>query len=78
MLLPPVPFLLLTLVGARMIAWRRIWAWLLVLTASAGIWLSACVGVGALLTRALVQPPPALTPAQIAQRAVEFQSFKIE
>jgi uncharacterized SAM-binding protein YcdF (DUF218 family) len=65
LLLPPVPFLLLTLVGARMIAWRRIWAWLLVLTAGAGIWLSACYGAGEWLQGALLAPPPPLAAEHI-------------
>ncbi len=66
LLLPPVPLLLLTLLGARMILWRRGWGWLLVLTATAGIWLSACSAVGEWLQSALLSPPPALTTERIA------------
>jgi len=66
LLLPPVTFLLLTLVGARLMAWRRFWGWLLVLTASAGIWLSACYVVGERLQAVLLAPPPPLAPERIA------------
>ena len=57
LLLPPVPFLLLTLVGARMIAWRRIWGGLMVLASSAGIWLGACSVTGEWLQSVLLSPP---------------------
>jgi len=66
LLLPPVPLLLLTLLGARLILWRRGWGWLLVLVATAGIWLGACSAVGEWLQQALLSPPPALTTERIA------------
>lgn len=67
LVLPPVPLLLLVLIGARLILPRRGLGWLLVLLGAAGIWLSACTGIGALLARTLLQPPPALTTPQISQ-----------
>jgi len=66
LLLPPVPLLLLTLVGARMMLWRRGWGWLVVLTATAGLWLGACSAVGEWLQSSLLSPPPALTADRIA------------
>ncbi len=66
LLLPPVPLLLLTLVGARMILWRRGWGWLVVLAATAGIWLGACSAVGEWLQRSLLAPPPALSAERIS------------
>ncbi len=66
LLLPPVPLLLLALVGARMLLWRRGWGWLLVLMASSGIWLSACSSVGEWLQRWLLSPPPALSADRIS------------
>ncbi len=65
LLLPPVPLLLLTLVGARMILWRRGWGWLLVLLATAGLWLGACSAVGEWLQRSLLVPPPVLSAERI-------------
>ena len=44
--LPPVPFLLLMLVGARMMFWRRSVSWLLMLIGAAGVWLCCTVGLG--------------------------------
>jgi len=66
LLLPPVPWLLLTLVGARMLLWRRGWGWLVVLVATAGIWLSASSAVGEWLQRSMLSPPPALSGERIA------------
>ena len=67
LLLPPVPFLLLIVVGARLILPRRGWGWLLVMLGVAGIWSSACLGTGEWLTRVLLQPPAALSAARIAE-----------
>jgi uncharacterized SAM-binding protein YcdF (DUF218 family) len=66
LLLPPVPLLLLSVVGARMILWRRGWGWLAVLAATMGLWLGACSAVGEWLQGALLSPPPALTIERIA------------
>ena len=67
LLLPPVPLLLLVLIGTRLVLARRGLGWLLVLLATTGLWLGACSGIGALLGRTLFKPPPALTSAQVAQ-----------
>lgn len=66
LLLPPVPFLLLLLVGARLILPRRGLGWLMVLLGVGGIWLSTCNGVGRFLEQTLVRVPPALSPDRIA------------
>ena len=66
LLLPPVPLLVLTLVGARMILWRRGWGWLLVSIATAGLWLGACSAAGEWLQRSLLAPPPVLSVERIA------------
>jgi uncharacterized SAM-binding protein YcdF (DUF218 family) len=65
LLLPPVPFLLLALVGARMMFWRRGVAWLVLLLSCAGIWLSCSMAVGHWLQLHLLQPPVALSQDQV-------------
>lgn len=65
MLLPPAPFLLLALLGAWTLPRRRVAGWVLVLLGLTGVWLSCTQAVGALLTRGLLSPPPALTRAQV-------------
>lgn len=65
LMLPPVPFLLLVLVGARVLVNRRLLGWLLIVLACAGIWLSATSAVSFIIRRALVQPPPVLQPAEV-------------
>ena len=67
LLLPPVPLLLLLLAGARLILPRRGLGWVLVLLGTVGIWLSACTGIGSLLSRSLLLPPPALSSEQVAR-----------
>ncbi len=66
LLLPPLPFLVLVLVGARLMFRRRLLAWLLVLLGVAGVWLSTTEAVGLGLTQWLLRPPPALSQAEIA------------
>jgi uncharacterized SAM-binding protein YcdF (DUF218 family) len=67
LVLPPVPFLLLTLLGARAIPWRRGAGWTMLLLGIAGVWLSCCAGVGEWLMRDVLQPPPALDAAARAR-----------
>ncbi len=67
LILPPVPLLLLVLVGARLMFRRRLLAWLLILLAVVGLWLSATTAMGSLLTRGLLDPPPALYEREIGE-----------
>jgi uncharacterized SAM-binding protein YcdF (DUF218 family) len=67
LLFPPVPFIVLALVGARMMSRRIVVAWLVLLLALAGIWLSCTGAVAGALTRWLLKPPPPLTTTQIAE-----------
>lgn len=67
LLLPPVPLLLLTLIGARMILWRRGWGWLVLLLSVAGMWFSACAGLAEWLLQGMLNPPPVLTRSEIAE-----------
>ena len=60
LLLPPVPLLVMVLVGARLMFRRRLLAWSLIVVAVVGIWLMCTSAVGGLLIKGLNQPPPAL------------------
>jgi uncharacterized SAM-binding protein YcdF (DUF218 family) len=65
--LPPVPWLLLMLIGARLMFWRRGVAWLVVLFGASGLWLSCTTGIGVWLERLALEPPPALSPERIGE-----------
>ena len=67
LLLPPLPFLLLVLVGARLMFRRRLLAWLLILLGCSGLWLMCTVAVGKALVNGVLKPPPALGVEQIAE-----------
>lgn len=66
-LLPPLPFLLLVLAGARLMFRRRLLAWLLVLLGVAGLWLMCTSAAGRLLLQGLLQPPPTLGTEDLAE-----------
>jgi len=61
LILPPVPFLLLVLIGARLLLPRRGLGWLVIVFAVAMLWLSACGGTARLIAQALLPPPAALS-----------------
>ena len=67
LVLPPVPFLLLVLVGARLMFRRRLLAWLLILLGVAGLWLMCTPATGKLLLNGLLRPPPSLGSEEIAE-----------
>jgi uncharacterized SAM-binding protein YcdF (DUF218 family) len=67
LLLPPVPLLLLVLVGARMILWRRGLGWLLVLLSVLGLWFGACTATGEWLQQAWLSPPPPIGAERMAE-----------
>lgn len=66
---PPVPFLLLVLIGARLMFSRRGLAWLLVTIGVLGVWFGSTGIVASTLSRKLLDPPPALDERQIAALA---------
>lgn len=62
LILPPVPLILLMLIGSRLRAMRNVYGLLFVWLAAVLLWLSACQGVGRWLqTYALGVPPPIRT-----------------
>jgi uncharacterized SAM-binding protein YcdF (DUF218 family) len=71
LLLPPVPLLVLVLIGARLILPRRGLGWLLILVSVALLWLSACTGAAQLFERFVLRPPAALSPERIQQLKTE-------
>jgi uncharacterized SAM-binding protein YcdF (DUF218 family) len=67
LVLPPVPWLVVMLVGARMMYWRRSAAWLTICLGAAGIWLSSSDAIGEWLERSLLQPPAPMSAERIAE-----------
>ncbi len=65
LLLPPAPFLLLVLVGARLMFRRRMLAWLLILLSVVGIWMSTTAAGAQLLRNWLLPPVRALTMQEV-------------
>ena len=74
--LPPVPFLLLTLVGARLLLQRRGLGWLIILSSVVLLWLSACTGAVQGMTRFLLLPPPALSFDRVHELKAEVAARK--
>jgi uncharacterized SAM-binding protein YcdF (DUF218 family) len=66
LLLPPVPLLVLVLVGARLILWQRFLGWMVVLLSIVLLWLGACAGVGEGMQRAFMSQPPPLSADRLA------------
>ena len=67
LLLPPVPFLLGVLIGARLLLPRRGWGWLVIVLSVTGLWLTASSGFGRFMEGALLSVPPALGRDRIAE-----------
>jgi uncharacterized SAM-binding protein YcdF (DUF218 family) len=66
LVLPPVPMLVLVLLGARLMFRRRLLAWLLVALGVLGIWFSCTTAVAHGLQLWLLKPVMALTDTQVA------------
>jgi uncharacterized SAM-binding protein YcdF (DUF218 family) len=60
LLLPPVPWVVLVLVGARLILPRRGLGFFILLLGVAGLWLSSCSGTANWLQKQVLRPPAAL------------------
>ncbi len=76
LVLPPVPFLLLTLIGARLLLPRRGLGWLVILFSVAMLWLSACSGAARAVSQLLLPPPAALSFDRIRELRVEASAKK--
>ena len=71
LLLPPVPFLLLMLVGARLILPRRGLGWSIILLSVAGMWITTTMGFARVVERFVLNVPPALSSERIAEVRAE-------
>ncbi|MBI2734369.1 MAG: YdcF family protein [Aquabacterium sp.] len=65
--LPPVPFLVLILVGARLILPRRGLGYLVLLTGVLGIWVSQCQVTAVFLQDHVLKPPAPLQGAELSR-----------
>jgi uncharacterized SAM-binding protein YcdF (DUF218 family) len=73
-LLPPVPLLVMVLIGARLMLPRRGLGWSVILIAVALLWLSACLGAAQSVSRFMLHPPPALSFERIKELRAEAQA----
>jgi uncharacterized SAM-binding protein YcdF (DUF218 family) len=76
LLLPPVPWLLLVLLGASLLRTRRGLGALLIAAALAGLWFGSSVAVAEGLQRVLLAPPAALSAGEIARLKREVAAGK--
>jgi len=67
LLMPPVPFIVMALLGARTILWRRGVGWTLVLLACTALWLTSTTAFGEWFTQLVLTPPPALNADAVAE-----------
>lgn len=65
--LPPVPFVLMVLVGGRVMYKRRALGWLLLLLGSAGVWFMCTNVAGQALQNMVAMPPRVLNASDIAE-----------
>lgn len=76
LLLPPVPFLVLVLFGARLLLPRRGLGWLVILFGVVMLWLSACSGAARGLSQLLLPPPAALSFDRVRELRAEAVAKK--
>jgi len=74
LLLPPVPLIVLMLLGTRLVLPRRALGWLLVLLSAALLWLTACSGTARVLAQTLLHPPAALALERVAELKAALQA----
>jgi uncharacterized SAM-binding protein YcdF (DUF218 family) len=67
LVLPPVPLIVLALVGARMMSWRRGLGWLVLVVSLGMLYLSHCAAVGEWMMRTWLRPPPPLAARAVAE-----------
>jgi len=76
LVLPPVPFFLLILIGARLLLPRRGLGWLLIFISVVMLWLTACSGAARALGQLFLQPPAAMSFDRVRELRAEVQAKK--
>ncbi len=76
LVMPPLPLLLIALLGAMLLQRRRRLGWSLLMAAWLGIWATSTPALGIALIQGLTQPPPALDARAVAGLAGLGQSPK--
>ncbi len=76
LLLPPVPFLVLVLLGARLLLPRRGLGWLVIFFSVVMLWLSACSGAARGLSYLFLPPPAALSFDRVRELRAEALAKK--
>ncbi len=76
LVLPPVPLLVLVLIGARLLLPRRGLGWLVIVISVALLWLSACTGAVRVLGQLLLQAPSALSFDRVRELRTEAATKK--
>jgi len=71
LLLPPVPLLLMMLIGARLILPRRGLGWFVIALSVMLLWFSNCTGTAQLLSQFALHPPSALSADRIKEIKAE-------
>jgi uncharacterized SAM-binding protein YcdF (DUF218 family) len=72
--LPPVPLLLLVLLGARLMLPRRGLGWFVIVLSVSLLWITSCIGFGDVLTRFVLRPPPAVPASRIAELKADVRA----
>jgi uncharacterized SAM-binding protein YcdF (DUF218 family) len=75
LMLPPVPLLLLVLIGARLLLPRRGLGWLVILFSVVLLWLSTCTGAVRVMSQ-LLPSPPALSFDRVRELRAEAAAKK--
>jgi uncharacterized SAM-binding protein YcdF (DUF218 family) len=74
LVLPPVPLLLMVLIGARLVRPRRGLGWFVIGIAVLLLWLTASPGAAEAIARFVLAPPPALLPDRVKALKAETQA----
>lgn len=74
LLLPPVPLLVLVLIGARLILPRRGLGWFVIVLGVVLLWLTSCLGAAQFASRLFLHPPAALSFDRIKELKAEVQA----
>ena len=83
LVLPPIPFLLLMLLGARGLRQRRgsgsgsVWGWFLILFSTLGLWLTATEGVARWAQPLLLTKSPVLTKDRVADLKLQAKTTRM-